>query len=147
MSIEKRERILERQKLSYKGIYYNVQRIDLLIISISGAGVFACLQTLKFLFENEIPADPIIKIAGVAFLFAIIVNFISQLLGSKSNYYDYLMCDSDLDVYEGGANTDKHKADSAEYDEKSQSYTVLTDRFNYVSSGLMLLSRVSVCCN
>jgi hypothetical protein len=39
------EDIKERKKLAYEGMIYGLQRLDLLIITISGAGIYACLET------------------------------------------------------------------------------------------------------
>ena len=39
------ERIKDRQKLSAQGMFYSIQRMDLLIVSISGAGIYVCLET------------------------------------------------------------------------------------------------------
>jgi hypothetical protein len=65
---------------------YSNARLDLLTISISGAGLYIALETLKFLFEEKsgMPSWPV-KVAGVLFTCAIAVNFWSQHTGRRTN--------------------------------------------------------------
>lgn len=46
------EQIKDRQKLSSQGLQYSIQRMDVLIVSISGGGIYVCLETLKFIQEH-----------------------------------------------------------------------------------------------
>jgi len=130
------ERIKERQKLSSQGIFYSVQRIDLLIVSISGAGIYLCLETLKYLKVNNIELGILIKWSGGILLLAIIVNFISQFLGNKSNYYEYLYCESILES--DNEPSDIQQAEISKYDCISDVYDKFTTIFNYTSALLML---------
>ena len=130
------ERIKERQKLSSQGIFYSVQRIDLLIVSISGAGIYLCLETLKYLKVNNIELGILIKWSGGILLLAIIVNFISQFLGNKSNYYEYLYCESILES--NNKPSDIQQAEISKYDCISDVYDKFTTIFNYASALLML---------
>jgi hypothetical protein len=83
--------------LSHQGWLYAIQRIDLLIITISGAGILLILETLKFSLENRLPCICVIKISAVLFVLAIIVNFISQFTGKNANRYDMLWCQDMID--------------------------------------------------
>jgi len=62
----------ERQKLSWDGLIYSIRRIDLLVNSISGAGIYICLETLKYLKENQIDLNLLIKVSGGMFLFILV---------------------------------------------------------------------------
>ena len=115
------ERIKERQKLSWEGMFYSIQRIDLLVISISGAGIYVCLETLKFNKENCMDIGSLIKISGCFFLIAIIVNFISQVFGRNSNYYDYLWCEEKINS-ENNPN-EKQQKRIKKYDKLSEHYS------------------------
>ncbi|RKS42571.1 hypothetical protein BC962_3238 [Gillisia mitskevichiae] len=130
------ERIIERQKLSSQGLFYSVQRIDLLIVSISGAGIYLCLETLKYLKDNNLELGNLIKWSGGILLLAIIINFVSQFLGNKSNYYDYLYCGSILDAENNP--DDAQQAEINKYDCISDVYDKFTTIFNYASAILML---------
>ena len=79
----------ERQKMLWGNITYSIQRIDLLIVSVSGAGVYFCLEALKFMYENEIAIGTYIKSSAGLFITAIILNFISQFFSFYANLYDY----------------------------------------------------------
>lgn len=92
MSEIDKDQIENEKNMAHQNMFYSVQRIDLLIIAVSGAGVYVCLETLKFLVKEEVNQNPIlIKLAGLMFVLAVVVNFFSQVTGKKSNYYDYLM--------------------------------------------------------
>jgi len=124
------ERIKERQKRSWQGMFYTVQRLDLLIISISGAGIYICLEALKFLKEQKLPEHNLIKVAGFVLLFAIIFNFVSQILGYWANYYDYLYCDEKLEEI-------PNESDLKKFETNSDCYNKWNKYFNLASAIIM----------
>ncbi|MDP3944970.1 MAG: hypothetical protein Q8Q51_03660 [Lutibacter sp.] len=131
------ERIKDRQKLSAQGMFYSIQRMDLLIVSISGAGIYVCLETLKYINDNNLLSSNLIKWSGGILLFSIVVNFISQFLGHKSNYYDYLMCDTKLDAGEKVSQENQIIIDK--YDYNSNCYDKATTIFNGASAFSMFV--------
>lgn len=138
----KMDRIKERQKLSALGMSYSIQRMDLLIVSISGAGIYVCLETLKYINDKALDTSDLIKWSGGVLLFAIIVNFISQFLGHRSNLNDYLMCEAKLDA--GNKISKSEQSIIDRYDYKAECYDKATNIFNYASAlamfvGLILL--------
>ena len=135
------DRIKERQKLSWQGVFYGIQRIDLLIISISGAGIYVCLETMKFIKENNLEDSDAIKTSGMLLLVGIGLNFLSQIYGRKSNYYDFLWCEEKLDI---GNNepTEKQLNDLKDYDDKSDVYSKYTNRLTNASTFLMMLGLI-----
>lgn len=134
------DRIKERQKLSWQGVFYSIQRIDLLIVSISGAGIYVCLETLKYMHENSIYNNALIKISGFFFLVGIAFNFISQVYGRKSNYYDFLWCEEKLDC--NNTPDEDQKIKIKELDYKSDFYSKKTDSLTNISIGLMFLGLI-----
>lgn len=82
---DKLTRLQDRKMVMEKIREYSIKRIDILIISISGAGILLCLETLKFLIEEKKDNSLTLKISGVCFLLAIIVNFWSQFLAHESS--------------------------------------------------------------
>ncbi|GAA3643557.1 hypothetical protein [Flavivirga jejuensis] len=136
------EDLKERRRLSYEGLFYSIQRIDLLTISISGAGTYVCLETFKYLKENPVNYPVFIKIAGASFILAIIFNFISQIFGRKSNEQDYLMCDTEIKA--GKKITKKDKCKIEMYDKKAATYATYTDNFTLVSLILMFLGLLTL---
>ncbi|MBN2867817.1 MAG: hypothetical protein JXK08_04025 [Flavobacteriaceae bacterium] len=133
-------KIKERQKLSWEGMFYSIQRIDLLIITICGGGVYVCLETIKYLSDKQMEINILIKISGSLFILGIIINFLSQIFGYKANKQDYLMCQTQIDA--GDKINKKEKSLIDYYDRSSESFSKLTDRFNYISMGLMFLALI-----
>tara|TARA_R110000744_G_scaffold253634_2_gene369203 strand:+ start:4216 stop:4653 length:438 start_codon:yes stop_codon:yes gene_type:complete len=135
-------KIKDRQKLAWEGLFYSIQRIDLLIVSISGAGIYVCLESIKYLSDSEIQVHFSVKVSGLFFLLAITINFFSQIYGKKSNEQDYLMCDAKLDA---GDNISKSKkAAIDEYDKKAECYTKITNKLNLASMYLMFGGLLSI---
>ncbi|UMB59129.1 hypothetical protein MHL31_08535 [Lutibacter sp. A80] len=136
------KKLKERQKLSWQGMFYSIQRIDLLIVTISGAGIYLCLETMKFLSENNQCISSLIRISGAMFLFGIIINFLSQLFGFKSNEQDFLMCQAKIDSGSKISNEEQDEIDT--YDRKSDVYSKWTNRFNYLSMGFMFVGLILI---
>lgn len=126
----------ERQKLAWQGMFYSIQRIDLLIVSISGAGIYVCLETIKYLTDKNLCVNPILRFAGGFFLLGIIVNFFSQLFSYKTNKEDYLYYDSQINECE--------ESKINEHDENAEKFSKWTDRFNLISMVLMLVGLILV---
>lgn len=91
------EKDKERKQMAWQGWLYAVQRIDLLIISISGAGVYVCLETLKYHHQNPLENTNWIKAAGLILVVSILVNLISQFTGKSANKYDMQMSQLKID--------------------------------------------------
>ncbi len=118
------ERYKKRESMSWENMFYSTQRIDLLVIAISGAGIYVCLELFKFNIEEKLGIPTwSIKTTGGFMILAIISNFISQVFGYKTNFYDYLMCDS----------AGKNKKDFEKYDSLSDKFSGLVDVFNWIS--------------
>lgn len=117
---------------------YSIRRIDLLIISISGGGIYVIFETLReFKTGNvQIENPNILLVSGLALLFAIILNLFSQYTGYYSNNYEERYINLELSKIEG------NKIDECEQeniDKKVNFYNKLTDFFNTSSLLLMIL--------
>lgn len=91
-----KDRIKEYYKLAWHGWFYSMQRTDLLIVSISGAGIYLTLELLKYSQIQKLENLCIVKSCGAMFVAAIILNFISQSYNRKANENDMLWCDASL---------------------------------------------------
>ena len=136
------KRIQDRQNRSWDGIMYSIQRIDLLIIAISGASIYVILETMKYLRTAGVEIPDIIKWSGGLFLGAIIFNFIGQWYGKKANEEDYLMCETKLE--EGYSENSDLQVEAKQYDDKSDKFTDITTKTENISillmfSGLILI--------
>jgi len=131
------ESIKERQKICWDNMSYSLQRIDLLIISISGAGIYFCLEAIKFLIEHKITTHWSIKIAGPTFIVSIILNVLSQWYGFKGNEQEYLICQTKLDCENNPTEDDQSEID--DYTKKSKFHLKVTNVLNFTSMLTMFL--------
>jgi hypothetical protein len=127
----------ENRKESFQLWLYAIQRIDLMIITISGAGIFIIFETLKFAYEKGIPNGIILKIAGVLFVFTIIVNFISQITGKKANDFDMQWC---------SANQKGGETPTSEQLKKINELNCLAGVYNTTTNNLNTISVVIMIC-
>ena len=100
----------ERKALSYSNMLYSVQRIDLLVIAISGAGIYVCFETFKYMKTVSKDVGYCLKTALFLLLISIIVNFLSQMFGKTANEHDYLMCLEGEEHNKTGANFHDRKS-------------------------------------
>lgn len=134
--------IEERRQFAKENLTYSERRMDLLLIAISGAGIYVCLETLKFITEDCREPHWLIWAASISFLLAVIINFYGQFKGRSSNYYDYLMCQAIID---GGENpTDKQKEKIEEHDKKADKYEKYVQPINIACTVLMTVGLLSL---
>lgn len=77
----------KERALSHK--WYAIGRIDLLIISISGAGIYTAFELIKYYKEQQYINDLTwLKISAIFFTLAILTNFVSQFFGYYANNYE-----------------------------------------------------------
>ena len=117
-------------------MFYSLQRIDLLIISISGAGIYVCLETVKYLMDKDQDVDSLIKFSGGFFILSIIVNFLSQWFGFKTNEQDYLMCEAEIKK--------KKKTVIDAYDKSSDFFNKWTNRMNAASMACLFIGLILI---
>lgn len=68
---------------------YSVKRMDLLIISICGAGIYIIFETIREFKTGPMPMENsiLLKWSGIFFLVAVLANFTSQITGFFCNEY------------------------------------------------------------
>tara|TARA_R110002124_G_scaffold106808_1_gene258944 strand:- start:5304 stop:5795 length:492 start_codon:yes stop_codon:yes gene_type:complete len=117
---------------------YATRRMDLLIISICGAGIYTIFETFKAITSEDLIIDNIssLKVSGIVFLIAITSNFLSQLTGFYANnneekYTLIEMCSIE------GKEVDVSK--QQRYDQLSNWFTKATRILNAISMGLMFI--------
>lgn len=120
---------------------YSIRRMDLLIISICGAGIYIIFETLREFKTGKVIIDnsTILLICGLCFLIAIISNFISQKTGFYSNNNEEKFISLELKKIQG------KKIDSCEkeeYDRKVIRFNKVTNVLNVTSIFLMLIGLV-----
>lgn len=126
--------------------FYSMQRIDLLIISVSGAGIYGSMEIMKYVAGSKYLSciqiqhfNNYFKIPGVLFILAIIINFISQWLA----YYESAHgLQSTLDdIYAREHNVDKTNEIKAS-DARVAELNKLTKFTNHTSTVLMILGLI-----
>ena len=116
--METKDDIRERKKMAWQGWTYSAQRIDFLIITICGAGIYTVLETIKFAIEKEIADVNLLKVSGGIFALSIVINFLSQLTGKWSNHHDMRWCHEKLCADDPP--TKKQIKDACALDEKAE---------------------------
>jgi len=135
-----RDRLLKYKEQSTSYIFYAIQRIDLLIISISGAGIYIIFQTLRFIKEQGMNLDLFwLKTGGVMFTLAIIVNFFSQWAGYKANKFEEDWAEQKIKE-KLGKTIDQTALEKTS--NNGMKYTNLTTTLNIVSTCSMLIGIV-----
>lgn len=120
---------------------YSIRRMDLLIISISGAGIYIIFETLREFKTGHIKIEysSLLLFSGLCFLTAILANFISQKTGFYSNDNEEKYIRLELDKITGKEiNGGKQK----KYDENVKTFNKSTDYLNAASIFLMLIGLV-----
>lgn len=80
------DRLLSHLEKTKERKFYSIQRFDLLVISISGAGLYTIFETFKFFTIQHMKSDfTFPRVAGIHFAIAIIINVVSLWSGYKAN--------------------------------------------------------------
>lgn len=140
----------EGKKQSWDGMFYSIQRIDLLIISICGAGIYVCLETIKYLTSTKTECECLylIKFSSFFFLMGIILNLISQQFGYKANQQSYLMYDCEIEIDEIKEQSNQEELmeelefTKNDYDKKAERFSNQTTTLNYTSMIFMFLGLI-----
>ncbi|NHN26369.1 hypothetical protein FIA58_011825 [Flavobacterium jejuense] len=120
--------------------------MDLLIISISGAGIYSCSELGKYLIDKNIVISGWLKLSAALLVISIISNFISQWLASRTHHEDYCSLLSQLDD-EHDEKCSKEEIISfynlrniniEEYESKAEKFNRFTIKFNNFSIGFMI---------
>ncbi|MDO5981133.1 hypothetical protein [Flavivirga spongiicola] len=117
---------------------YSIRRMDLLIISISGAGIYIIFETLREFKAGEIAINNsnLLLFTGLSFLFAIAINFLSQLSGYHANNFEEKYINLELRKIQG---KDIDECIQTQHDKKIKLFNLLTSIFNSASMVLMFI--------
>lgn len=130
---EKQRNNLEfRRKLVWDSLFYANQRLDLLIISISGGSLYAYSEVIKYFLKEKITINCVFKIVPILFVLSIIINLISQKTSSKIHENDFECIEYQLDDEKKDLKSTIEK-NLSKYDTVSDSYNLLTNVLNEIS--------------
>lgn len=126
--------------------YYSIQRIDLLIISLSSAGIFVCFEVLKYidshtLFAKHPEVTEPFKFCGILFTSAIVANFISQWTAYKGS--GHALESTKVDIYAIENSLDQTK-ESERQESLSNIYNKVTEVANLTSNGFMIVGLITL---
>jgi|LakMenEpi03Aug12_release.lakeMendotaPanAssembly.Ray.scaffolds.fasta_scaffold741971_1 hypothetical protein len=130
-------RWLDNKERSLSHKWYAIARIDLLIISISGGGIYILFELIKYYKSVGVIDISGLKVSGVLFMLSISINFISQFFGYEAN--DCEAKYSNLKFLQAIKEKDVNQIDFDKMDRKGKKYNFLVDLTNWVSVGLMIL--------
>ena len=134
------KRLYKNSDLSWSGAFYSIQRIDLLIISISGAGIYTCFEILKYVRQEHLGTNLcFLKLTGILFTSAIILNFISQFTAYKGNFNSFLKADKEIDQIENSTNNEIEINNLTGY---ISVYDKITNIINIISALIMIISLI-----
>lgn len=142
----------ENLKISRNLWFYGHQRYDLLIISISGGGIYLILSIIKYYYELQakspnilIPDLTLIKISSILFLISIVANILSQLASITVNRYHIIIRKKEILFKNNPQNiTPQDEEEYCNNNCKSKCYNKVNDFFNNSSLFLMLAGIVLV---
>ena len=125
---------------------YSVQRLDILTITICGAGIYTSFELMKYINDSKLLTleqtkhlNIHFKITGLLFTLAIIVNLISQWTAYKSTSFS--IESTKMAVH----SAKKFKIDRKkmmQYQRKSTCYNLVTGKANITSILLMILALI-----
>lgn len=139
------KRLLTHLETTKERKFYAIQRIDILLISISGAGVYIIFEELKFI-KSQIPPipynDSMIELSGVLLTVGILLNILSQWSGHRANKFE-IECTEHSISQEKGDQVPKNVVDSVR--KKVAIYNSLTANLNtystlFIIGGILLLT-------
>lgn len=127
--------------------FYSTQRIDLLIISVSGAGIYASIEFIKYINSIAYLTFPLksnyiiyFKITGLLFIASIATNFISQLTSYFANNRNLESVKHEIE--DARSKSDDRKDLINERRSSAEWYNNLTKKINLVSPILMIIGLV-----
>lgn len=128
-------------KQSVENRNYSVNKIDTLLISISGASIYIILEIFKYCLQNNLKDLFFLKFSGMAFVFCIIINLISQFTGKLTNHYNTIWGYRSIDklYYQ---TDDKSKIEEVE--KKADHYSLWTKWCNWISLGMLSLGLITL---
>lgn len=117
---------------------YSIRRMDLLIISISGAGIYIIFETIREFKTGSITMEnkSVLLWSGIVFLLCIVSNFISQLTGYHANNNEERYIDFELRRIEG---KEYDGCEQKFVDKKVEKFNLATSILNTASIILMLI--------
>lgn len=133
----------EYLKSTKENISYSQKRTDLLIISISGGGLYVLLETLREFKTGNVDIENIniLIVSGVILLTGIVINFISQITSYHANRYEEEYINLELNkICEKKKKKKKLiTIEQKEADKENRKFNKATNILNYISIILMLL--------
>ena len=102
IELKKYDKWNEHLKTTKEKSDYSQKRMDLLIISLSGASLYLIFQTLKEIKTGKIELENTYLLIpiGILLILTIISNFVSQLSGYKANFNEEEYIQIELELLE-----------------------------------------------
>jgi hypothetical protein len=146
--LEKSE-LVKQKESNLEILKYGTQRFDLLVVSLSGGGIYVCLETFKYLhevgkeYESLIEVSNLVPITGSAFLLAIILNFLSQATSMASSNSEDKSLSLQIDSIKNEL-TQKETCDLEKHNERSERFNNTTNWLNQGSAVVMFTGLILI---
>ncbi|WNH10763.1 hypothetical protein [Thalassobellus suaedae] len=133
---------------------YSLKRMDLMIISISGGGLYVLFETLREFKTGKIDIENtnLLLFTGIFLLVTILLNFGSQLSAYYANHFEEEYIQNELKILDDSRLNKKEKLileiEQKKFDKKKNNFDLTTDILNGLSiitliTGLSLLTYFS----
>jgi hypothetical protein len=131
------ERLIKHQDGTKEKKFYAVQRFDLLIISINGAGIYGIFELIKVVaYKGSLSPNTFWYLfACFNFMYSIIINLASQWTGYKANEWECEKSECQIDEEKG----EDRKVEIAFAKKKVDLYNAFTEVLNIMSGAVMLV--------
>lgn len=133
---------LDRHKRMWDALFYAHQRMDILIISVSGGGIYVCLEAAKYLREDNYLITSDLITSAIAFVLAIITNFAAQKLSSEVYVCEYAISNIEVFCDEAELNPDNYKDEISQHKEKAKKIEKWNKYSNMISILTMLIGLI-----
>lgn len=127
----------DRKAEIWQSLFYSAQRIDTLIMTISGAGIYVSLESMKFMNTSKIEIPFLLKAAGFGFVIAIFLNFVSQYCSYRTHFNDWIIEDINN---KNTKEKEKFKAILEKSEKSAAVYSKINDILNITSAIIMFIS-------
>jgi hypothetical protein len=129
---------------------YSIQKFDLLVVTLSGAGIYTIFEMLKFLkttdpFKGQNIETTVLEWSGGLFVASVIVNFLSHWSGFKANALEARCIMKEFKLESKNLNKKDRQnlqSDIEKLDGNITAYNTITTIFNVIATVTVLLGIV-----
>lgn len=131
---------VEKQKRIWEALFFTQQRVEVLLITFGGAGLYVCIESLKEANAKKYEETWMIKCAAIFILLSIAINFLSQFLSIKSQTNDFI--ENEIAMLCTQEEKDENKDLIKKYRDDSEYYNSWVEKANIYGAIIMFIGYV-----